>query len=116
MKPAKECELRRVHGFLVDHRLCSLEKVVIIWPQATFIDCNSLSRDNRVIYMETIRVSYFLVVSVGQQLQNFSHLMHLFQRGAFLPVRVLNRHEDQDESVVGLLDELVQEFASLAHI
>ena len=69
-----------------------------------------------MVNVETVRVSHFLIVSMGQKAHHLSDLTHFLHRRTLLTMRVLHRHEDKHERVVGLLDDLIQKVTGLAYV
>ena len=66
--------------------------------------------------MEAIGIGDFLVFLVRDKFTDILYLMHLFDAGACCSMSVHHGHEDEDEGVIVLLNELVQELASLLDI
>ena len=69
-----------------------------------------------MVHMEAVSVGDFLVLLVRDQPAHVPYLMHLLKRRTCAAMRVLHRHEDEQQSVVVLLDELIEELARLLDI
>ena len=113
---AKESELGRVHRFFINYRLASLEEVFIVWAENVLVQWDATRCRHCVVDMETISVGHFLIVLMRYQFANVPDLMHLFETRACLSVCILHRHENEQHTVVVLVDELVQELSSLLEI
>lgn len=111
-KAAEEDELARVHGLLVDHGLHRLEEVVVVTSEWALVERDAVRRCHRLVNVETIRVCYFHIVLMRQQLLDFPDLLHLLEGSTSRTMRILHRTEDKQEVVVLLLDEAVEEFTS----